>query len=194
MNHAEFLGQAEQTFRMSNKQVSGGIQAVPKLFNQALLFGIVEINHDVAAEDNVVAARQELRFQVVKVELHECLQLRLDGVLVTRFFEITEPAAVLNGFHLLLGVKAFLAEAKAGIADVRAHDFHFPWRRNEWLRRGPFERKRIRQVVISDRIADQNGGSVRLLAGGATSTPDAKRVIAALLLAAQNILENGFLQ
>jgi len=62
MNHAEFLTQPEQTFGVPNKEVSSRIQAMPKLFNQALLFGFVEIDHHVAAEDNVVAARQEFRF------------------------------------------------------------------------------------------------------------------------------------
>src|SRR5256884_2937547 len=130
---------------------------MPKLFNQALLFGFVEIDHDIAAEDNVVAARQEFRFQIVKVELHEFLQLRLDLVLVSGFFEIAEPAGVIDRFHLLLGIKTFLADAQAGIADVRGDDFHFPWRGNERLRRRHFERERIPQVVISERIADQNG-------------------------------------
>src|SRR6267378_4330366 len=194
MNHAEFLTQPEQTFGVPNKEVSSRIQAMPKLFNQALLFGFVEIDHHVAAEDNVVAARQEFRFQIVKVELHELLQLRLDLVLVTGFFEIAEPAGVIDRFHLLLGIQAFLAGAQAGIADVRGNDFDFPWWRNERLRRRHFERKRIPQVVISERVTDQNGDGVGLLAGGATSAPDTERVIAALLLAAQNLLENGFLK
>src|SRR5258705_14018304 len=103
---------------MPNKEVSSGIQAVPKLFNQALLLGFIEINHDVAAEDNVITARQELGFQVVKVELDEFLELGLDLVLITGFFEIAEPTGVIHGFHLLLGVQAFLAGAKTGIADV----------------------------------------------------------------------------
>src|SRR6266852_7273090 len=194
MNHAKLLSQTEQTFSVPNEEVSSGIQAMPKLFNQALLFGFVEIDHHVAAEDNVVAARQEFRFQIVKVELHEFLQLRLDLVLVTGFFEIAEPAGVIDRFHLLLGIEAFLADAQAGIAYVRGNDFHFPWRGNERLRRRHFERERIPQVVISECIADQNGDGVGLLAGGATSAPNPEGVIAALLLAAENILENGFLK
>src|ERR1700682_426483 len=194
MDHAEFLSQPKQTFGVSHEEISGGIQAMPKLFDQALLFGFVEVDHHVAAENNVVAARQEFRFQVVKVKLHELLQLRLDGVLVAGLFEITKPAGVIHRFHLLLGIEAFLADAQAGIADVRGNDFHFPWRRNERLRWRHFERKRIPQGVIRARVTDQNGDSVGLLAGGATSTPDPERVIAALLLAAQNLLENGFLK
>src|SRR5256885_12456278 len=103
---------------MPNKEISGGIQAVPKLFNQALLLGFVEINHHVTAEDNVVAARQELGLQVVKVELHEFFQLWLDGILVCRFLEIPEPAPVIPRFHLLLGVKTFLTRTPAGLAYV----------------------------------------------------------------------------
>ncbi len=41
MNHAELLCQPKQTFRVSNEKVSGGIQAVPKLFNQTLLLGLI---------------------------------------------------------------------------------------------------------------------------------------------------------
>src|SRR5271169_1716068 len=85
MNHTEFLSQAKETLRMAHKKVSGWIQAVPKLFDQALLLGFVEINHHVAAEDDVIAARQEFGFQVVEVELDEFSQLRLDLVLIARF-------------------------------------------------------------------------------------------------------------
>src|SRR5207302_793359 len=79
-------------------------------------------------------------------------------------------------------------------ADVRSNDFHLPWRRNEGLGRRHIEWERIPQVVIRERIADQNGDGVRLLPGGAASAPNAQRVIAALLLAAQNILQNRFLK
>ncbi len=116
--------------------------------------------------------------------------MRLDLVLVTGFFEIAEAAGVVHWFHLLLGIEAFLANAQAGIADVRSNDFHFPWGRNEGLRRGHFERKWIPQVVVGEGIADQDGDGIGLLAGGATSAPDPEGVIAALLLAAENILEN----
>ena len=72
---------------MTDKEISAGIQAVPELFDQALLFGFVEIDHHVAAENDVVAARQEFGLQIVEVELDEVLELRLDGVLVARLFE-----------------------------------------------------------------------------------------------------------
>ena len=73
MHHAEFLRQAEKTLRMADKKIAAGIQAMPKLFDQALLFGFVEIDHDVAAENDVVAARQKFGFQIVEVELDELL-------------------------------------------------------------------------------------------------------------------------
>src|SRR6266436_990633 len=167
---------------------------MPKLFDQALLLGFVEINHDVAAQNNVVAARQKLGLQVMKIEGDELFQLRLDFVLIASFFEIAEPAGVIDGFHLLLCVKTLLTDAKASIADVRSNDFHFPGRRNEGLRRGHIEWKRIPQVVISECIANQNGNGVRLLAGRATGAPDTESVVAAFLLAAENVLKNGFLE
>src|SRR5205814_8118285 len=113
---------------MPNKEISGGIQAVPKLFNQALLLGFVEINHHVTAEDYVAAARQELGLQVVKVELHEFFQLWLDSILVGRFLEIPEPARVIHRFHLLLGLRTFVTRASDGLADVGSTAVYSRWR------------------------------------------------------------------
>src|SRR4029077_5921171 len=108
MHHAEFLRKAKETFRMSDKKIAAGIQAVIKLIDEALLFGFVEINHHVAAKNHVVAPRQEFSFEIVEVELDKFLTLRLEGVFVARFFEITEAAGVIHRLHLLLGVKTFL--------------------------------------------------------------------------------------
>src|SRR5437879_2944687 len=194
MEHAEFLREPEETFRMADEEIARRIQAVPEFFNQTLLLGFVEIDHDVAAKDDVVAARQEFRFQVVKVELDEFLELRLDGVLGAGLFEITQPAGVVDRLHLLIGIKAFLSNAKTGVADVRSHDFDFPGRRDQRFRRRHFKRKRIAQVVVGQRITNQNGDGVRLLSGGASGAPDTKGVIAALLFATENFFENGLLQ
>ncbi len=90
VNHLEFLRQTKKAFRVADKQVSAGIQAMPELFDQALLLGFVEIDHHVAAEDDVVAARQEFGLQVVEVELDQVLELWLDGVLVARTFQNSE--------------------------------------------------------------------------------------------------------
>jgi hypothetical protein len=68
MNHAEFISKAKQTFRMADEEISFGIQAMIKLFNEALLFGFIEIDHHVAAENYVVAAWQKFRLQIVEVE------------------------------------------------------------------------------------------------------------------------------
>src|SRR5207247_10601289 len=179
---------------MHNKKISSRIQAVPKLFDQTLLFVFVEINHDIAAQDDVVTARQELGFQIVKIELHEFFELRLDLVLIAGFFKIAEPAGVIHGLHLLLGVETFLPNAKTGIAAVRSDDFHLPWPRHERLRRWHIEGKRIPQVVVGERIADQNGDGVRLVAGGATSAPDAAGGIAALLLPAKELRQKRLMK
>ncbi len=97
MHHAEFGGKSEETFGVADKEVAAGIQAMPELFDEALLFGFVEIDHDVAAEDDVVAARQEFGFQVVEVELNEFLELGLDGVLIVGLLEIAKPGGVIDG-------------------------------------------------------------------------------------------------
>jgi hypothetical protein len=73
MHHAEFLRQAEEAFRMAHKKIAAGIQAMPKLLDQALLFRFVKIDHDVAAENNVVATGKVFRLEIVEVELDELL-------------------------------------------------------------------------------------------------------------------------
>src|ERR1700674_4871620 len=194
MEHAELLRESEETFRVADEEIAGRIQAVPEFVNQTLLFGFVKIDHDVAAEDDVVAARQEFSFQIVKVELDELLELRLGGVLGAGLLEITQSAGVVDRLHLLIGINAFLSDAKTGVADVGSHDFDFPWRMNQRFRRGHFKWKGIPQVVVGERVANQNGDGIRLLSGGASGAPDTKGVIAAFLFATKDFLENGFLQ
>ena len=77
VHHLEFLRQAEEALGVTDKQVAAGIQAMPELVDQALLLGFVEINHDVAAENDVVAAGQEFGLQIVKIELHQFFQLAI---------------------------------------------------------------------------------------------------------------------
>jgi len=72
------------------------------------------------------AARQELGFQVVEVELNEFLELGLDGVFIAGLLEIAKPGGVIDGLHLDFGVQAFLAVAQAGVADVRGDNFKLP--------------------------------------------------------------------
>lgn len=74
MDHAEFLREAEQAFGVTHKKVAARIQAIPKLFNQALLFRLVEIDHDVAAKNDVVAAGKKFGLEIVKVELDELFE------------------------------------------------------------------------------------------------------------------------
>src|ERR1700730_2792777 len=179
---------------MPDKEITSRIQAVPKLLNQTLLLCFVEIDHHVAAKDDVVATRKEFRFQVVEVELYELFQLRLDGVLGTRLFEVAQPAGIVHGFHLLVGVDSFLADAQTGIADVGSDDLHFPRRRDEWLRRRHLERERVPQVIVSKRIADQDRDGIGLLTGRAPGAPDAKSEVAALLFAAEDFFENRLLE
>src|ERR1700722_9581069 len=179
---------------MAHEKVAARIQAMPKLLDQALLLGFVKIDHDVAAENDVVAPRQKFGFEIVEVELHEVLQLWLDGIFITGFFKVTQAAGVIDRLHLLLGEDAFLADAKAGVTDVRGDDFEFPRRRNQRLGRRHIERKRIAQIVVGQSVADQDGDGIRFLAAGTAGTPDAKIPVAAFLLLAQQILQNAFLQ
>src|SRR5579872_7213807 len=69
VNHIEFVGQAQQAFRMPNEQITTRIKAAVKFFDETFLLGLIEIHHYVAAENNVVALRQVFSFQVVEVEM-----------------------------------------------------------------------------------------------------------------------------
>ena len=91
-------------------------------------------------------------------------------------------------------VDAFLGGAKAGVADIRSDDLELPGRRNQRLGRRHFERQWIAQIVVGQRVADEDGDGIGFLSGRTTGAPDAQVPIAALLLVAKNFLENGFLQ
>jgi len=66
------------------------------------LLGFVEINHYVAAEDDVVPLRQEFRFQIMEVEMNELLDRFLDRLAFVDLVEIAEPGGVLHRFHMML--------------------------------------------------------------------------------------------
>src|SRR5262249_32320805 len=88
----------------------------------------------------------------------------------------------------------FLAGAQAGVADIGRENFKFPGRRNERLRRRHVEWKRIAQVIVSKRVADENRHGIGFLTAGTTSAPHAKSPIAAFLFFLQKLFEDGFLQ
>ena len=91
MNHAELISEAKKTLRVSNEQISIWVQATPELLDKTLLFGFVEVDHDVAAEDDVISLRQELGLEIVEVEMNEFLDRFLDRVSVVHFVEVTKP-------------------------------------------------------------------------------------------------------
>src|SRR5690349_1053374 len=194
MHHAELLGKSKKTFRMTDEEIAAGIQAVPEFFDEALLLGGVEIDHDVAAKDDVVAAGKKFRFEIVEVELDELFQRGLDGVLVAGFFKIAKAAGVVHGLHLLLGVDTFLADTETGVTDVRGDNFKFPRRGNQGLGRRHIEGQRIAQIVVGQCIANQNCGGVRFLTTGTTGAPNAEIPVAAFLLLVQQIFQNAFLE
>ena len=130
----------------------------------------------------------------MKIELDQILERGLNHVFVGDFFEIAQAAGVVDGFHLRFGVDALLGGEKRGVIDVRRKNFHFPWRRNQRLRRRHVKGQRIAQVVVGQRVADENRERVRFLARGTSRAPDAERPIAAFLFALQDFFENDFLE
>ena len=85
---------------MANEQISFGIQAAIKLLHQTFLFRLVKIDHHIAAENNVIALGQELRFQIVEIEVDHFFERLLDGVPVANLVEIAETEWIVHGFHL----------------------------------------------------------------------------------------------
>src|SRR6516164_10241026 len=137
---------------------------MPELLNEAFLLRLVEIDHDVAAKNDVIAPGQKFGLQVVEVELNKFFELRLDGIFVTGLFEVTESRGVVHRLHLNFRVQTRLASAKTGITDVRSHDFKFPWRRNERLGRGHLKRERIAEIVVRESVTDKDGDGIGFLA------------------------------
>ena len=76
MNHVELGCEPEEALRVADEEIALGIQAAMELVDEPLLLRLVEIDHHVAAENDVVALRQIFRFQIVKIELHEILERR----------------------------------------------------------------------------------------------------------------------
>src|SRR5581483_2930664 len=194
MNQAVSFAQAKQALGMPDEEIAIGIETAVKLFQQALLLGFVEIDHDVAAEDDVVALRQEVRLEVVKVELNDFADSFFHGVVVAGLVEITHAVTEIDRFHLMFAVVAFLARTQGGVADVGGKNFHLPWRRDQRPRYRHFKRQGIAQIVISQRVADQHGERVGFVAARAPGTPDAQSPIPALLLAVQDLLHDVFVE
>ena len=78
---------------MPDKQIAFRVQAAIELFHQPLLLRFVKIDHHVAAEDHVIALRQKLRFQIMKVEMDQVFQPSLDCVSVAHLVEIAQAVA-----------------------------------------------------------------------------------------------------
>ena len=95
---------------------------------------------------------------------------------------------------MVLEIDAFLAGAQHGVVDVGGQDLHLPRRRNQGLGRRHVKGQRIAQIVVGEGVGDHHGQGERLLAGGAAGAPDAQVPVAALLLAAQHLLQHGLLE
>jgi len=91
-------------------------------------------------------------------------------------------------------IEPFLAEPQTRITDVRSDDLELPGRRNERLWRGHVERKGIPEIVVGERVTNQNRYGIRFLPRGASRAPHAQVKIAAFLLLVQQLFKEVFLQ
>src|SRR5947209_4209064 len=179
---------------MTDKEVASGIQAVPELLDQALLLGFIEVDHDVAAEDDVVATWQEFGLEIVKVELDQLFERGLGGVFVSRFLEIAQTRGVIHGLHLNFRVEPFLAGAQRRVTNVRGENLEFPWRRDERLRQGHVERQRVAKVVVGQRVANEHRDRIGFLTRRTARAPHAEVPVASLLFVVQKLFQNAFLE
>src|SRR5262249_22020418 len=101
---------------------------------------------------------------------------------------------VVDWFHVLLAIQAFLSSPQARVTNVRGNNLQLPWRRDERLRRRHVERQRIPQVVVGQRVTNQNGDRVRLLSGRTSSAPNTQCPVTPLLLPVQDLFQDAFLQ
>ena len=115
---------------MSHEQVAARIQATVKFLDQTLLLSLIEIHHDVAAENNIIALREIFRFQIMEVEMDQFLKGLLDGITVANFVEMAKSIAVVHRGHLTFRVHPFLTRSQNGVADVAGQNFNLPRRRD----------------------------------------------------------------
>src|SRR5207237_1412721 len=149
MNHAELVCESKQTFRVAHKEITLGIKTAIELVDQALLLGFIEVDHYVAAENHVVALRQELGLEIVKVEVNELLHTLLQHVTVAELVEVAQAEAVVDRLHLQVGVRSFLGGAERGITDIRSQNLDLPRRWDQRLRCRHFEGQRVAKIVVS---------------------------------------------
>jgi hypothetical protein len=57
MDHVKFRGKTEETLGVTDKKVAFLVKTTMELVDQALLLGLIEIDHHVAAEDHIVVLR-----------------------------------------------------------------------------------------------------------------------------------------
>src|ERR1700733_1825246 len=71
MDEAKLIGDLIQRFGMAEEEIAGRLEAGKKVLNDATLGGDVEIDQDVAAEDEVHAFHEEHFAVVVEIETGE---------------------------------------------------------------------------------------------------------------------------
>jgi hypothetical protein len=59
MDHVKLRGKAEETLGMTDEKIAFLVETAMEFVDQALLLGLIEIDHYVATEDHVVMLRQK---------------------------------------------------------------------------------------------------------------------------------------
>jgi len=69
------------------------------------LLGFIEINHDVAAENDVVARGKNSGLQIVEVQTGRAASIAADDVFVGGLFKVAQATGVVDRFHLRFAIE-----------------------------------------------------------------------------------------
>ena len=109
---------------MTHQQISTGSKTAIELVNQSSLLRLVEIHHDIAAENYVVALRQKFGLQIVEVEMYQLLYRFFNRVAFTDFVEIPQALVVIDRRHLMFGVDTLLSGSQHRVTNIACGNFN----------------------------------------------------------------------
>ena len=123
----------------------------------------VEVHEHVAADEQVEPGDGSVLHQVVAPEDHRAAQVVAEDVAAHQRLEVPLPAVGGDGAHLVGAVAALAGLGQRLLVDIGRVDLHPP-----------------AEVVLPERLGQEDGDRVRLLPRRAARTPDAKGLVGAL--------------
>src|SRR5262245_49642232 len=97
---------------MSEKQIPAGHKTIRESLDQLSLLINIEINHDVAAENNVETSKPVVVLQVVIIKDHVSLHRIFQRVMPVLLIEILLHIILLDGLQLIGAIQSALRSLK----------------------------------------------------------------------------------